>query len=217
MMYGKDVVPATVLDVPAGNTTRGHRFMAPKEIRLTSPSGYEKALKERGKVIARFEERRELIKAQISTASAIAGAGARAVYDDALLDEVTALVEWPVPVQAQFEARFLDLPREVLISTLQDHQRYFPVEDAAGKLTSWFITISNIESLDPAQVRAGNEAAARRASRRPRQGDLPGEARLTGREDQAHSRARERNRSQSSEGRATAGRTEPARRRGACR
>jgi glycyl-tRNA synthetase beta chain len=161
MIYGKDVVPASVLDVPAGNVTRGHRFMAPKEIRITSPSSYEKALKERGKVVARFEERRALIEAQVSTAAAVAGAGARAVYDDALLDEVTALVEWPVPVQAQFEARFLDLPREVLISTLQDHQRYFPVEDAAGKLTSWFITISNIESLDPAQVRAGNERVVR--------------------------------------------------------
>jgi glycyl-tRNA synthetase beta chain len=97
----------------------------------------------------------------VSTAAAVAGEGARAVYDNALLDEVTALVEWPVPVQAQFEARFLDLPREVLISTLQDHQRYFPVEDAAGKLTSWFITISNIESLDPTQVRAGNERVVR--------------------------------------------------------
>ena len=163
MLYGKDVVPASVLDVPAGNTTRGHRFLAPKEIRITSPSGYEKALKARGKVIARFEERRSLIREQVSKAAEVAGAGAgaRAVYDDALLDEVTALVEWPVPIQAQFEARFLDLPREVLICTLQDHQRYFPIEDGGGKLTSWFITISNIESLDPAQVRAGNERVVR--------------------------------------------------------
>jgi glycyl-tRNA synthetase beta chain len=161
MLYGKDVVPATVLGVPAGNLTRGHRFMAPKEIRLTSPSAYPKALKERGKVIAGFEERRSLIEAAVSTAAAVGGAGARAVYDADLLHEVTALVEWPVPVEAQFEARFLDLPREVLISTLQEHQRYFPIEDASGKLTSWFITISNIESREPAQVRAGNERVVR--------------------------------------------------------
>jgi glycyl-tRNA synthetase beta chain len=161
MLYGKDVVPATVLGVASGNVTRGHRFMAPKDIRITSPATYEKALRERGKVIARFAERRDAIAAGVSTAAAIAGDGARPVSDDALLDEVTALVEWPVPITAQFEARFLDLPREVLISTLQDHQRYFPIEDAAGKLTSWFVTVSNIESRDPAQVRAGNERVVR--------------------------------------------------------
>jgi glycyl-tRNA synthetase beta chain len=159
MLYGKDVVPASVLGVPAGNTTRGHRFLAPKEIRLSSPSGYAKALRERGKVIADFAERREAIRAGvIAKADEIGG---RAVMADALLDEVTALVEWPVPLAAQFEERFLDLPREVLIATLQDHQRYFPVENASGALLPWFITVSNIESLDPAQVRAGNERVVR--------------------------------------------------------
>jgi glycyl-tRNA synthetase beta chain len=161
MLYGKDVVPATVLGVSSGNITRGHRFMAPKDIRITSPATYEKALRDRGKVIARFAERRDAIAAGVSTAATVGGEGARAVSDDALLDEVTALVEWPVPITAQFEARFLDLPREVLISTLQDHQRYFPIEDAAGELTSWFVTVSNIESRDPAQVRAGNERVVR--------------------------------------------------------
>jgi glycyl-tRNA synthetase beta chain len=149
------------LGVTSGNVTRGHRFMAPKDIRITSPATYEKALKERGKVIARFSERRDVIAAGVSAAASVGGAGARPVSDDALLDEVAALVEWPVPITAQFEARFLDLPREVLISTLQDHQRYFPIEDSAGKLTSWFVTVSNIESLDPAQVRAGNERVVR--------------------------------------------------------
>jgi glycyl-tRNA synthetase beta chain len=159
MIYGKDVVPASVLDVPASNTTRGHRFMAPKEIRITSPSGYAKALRERGKVIADFVERRQAIEAGvIAKADELGG---RAVMDAALLDEVTALVEWPVPLAARFEERFLDLPREVLIATLQDHQRYFPVENASGALMPWFITVSNIESLDPSQVRAGNERVVR--------------------------------------------------------
>ncbi|HEU4623550.1 MAG TPA: glycine--tRNA ligase subunit beta [Steroidobacteraceae bacterium] len=159
MMYGKDVVPASVLGVPAGNTTRGHRFMAPKEIRLTSPAGYAKALRDRGKVIADFVERRTVIRDGV--AAKAEEVGGRAVMDDALLDEVAALVEWPVPLAARFEERFLDLPREVLIATLQEHQRYFPVENASGALMAWFIAVSNIESLDPAQVRAGNERVVR--------------------------------------------------------
>jgi glycyl-tRNA synthetase beta chain len=135
--------------------------MAPKEIKVTSPANYAKALRERGKVIPGFEERREIIRASLSIAESVGGPGARAVADDALLDEVTALVEWPVPIAAQFEERFLVLPREVLISTLQEHQRYFPIAKPDGALMPWFITISNIESLDPAQVRAGNERVVR--------------------------------------------------------
>ena len=80
---------------------------------------------------------------------------------DALLDEVTALVEWPVPLAGRFEDRFLALPRELLVSVLQDHQRYFPVTGADGRLLPWFITVSNIESIDPAVVRAGNERVVR--------------------------------------------------------
>src|SRR4029079_3098090 len=114
---------------------------------------YAKALRDRGRVIADFAERRESIRSGVTAKAE--QAGCRAVLSDALLDEVTALVEWPVPLAARFEERFLCLPREVLIATLQDHQRYFPVENASGGLMSWFITVSNIESLDPAQVRAG--------------------------------------------------------------
>ena len=159
MLYGKDVVPATILDVAAGNLTRGHRFMAPREIRLSSPSSYARALHDRGRVIASFEERREVIRAGVmAKANEVGGS---AVMSDALLDEVTALVEWPVPLVARFEERFLELPREVLISTLQEHQRYFPIEGTDGKLMSWFVTVSNIESRDPAQVRAGNERVVR--------------------------------------------------------
>jgi glycyl-tRNA synthetase beta chain len=159
MLYGREVVPANILDNPAGDLTRGHRFMAPKPIRITSPAGYERALLGRGKVVARFAERRERIRAQVSAAATtLAG---RALIGEALLDEVTALVEWPVAIAGRFEERFLALPREVLISTLQDHQRYFAVEDEAGRLMPWFIAISNIESRDPAAVRAGNERVVR--------------------------------------------------------
>ncbi len=87
--------------------------------------------------------------------------GGTALMSDALLDEVTALVEWPVPLAGRFEDRFLALPRELLISVLQDHQRYFPVAGADGRLLPWFITVSNIESTDPAVVRAGNERVVR--------------------------------------------------------
>jgi glycyl-tRNA synthetase beta chain len=159
MVYGKDVVPASVLGVPASNLTRGHRFLAPQEIRITSPSSYARALRERGRVIADFVERRESIRAGVNARAE--EIGGRAMMEEALLDEVTALVEWPVPLAARFEDRFLELPREVLIATLQEHQRYFPVENATGGLMSWFITVSNIESRDPAQVRAGNERVVR--------------------------------------------------------
>jgi len=159
MLYGRDVVPATVLDVPANYFTRGHRFMAPKGIRVSTPVAYERALRERGYVIPSFADRREVIRTGVNARAQ--EVGGRAVIDDALLDEVTALVEWPVPLAARFEERFLSLPRELLVSTLQDHQRYFPVEGPNGELMPWFITVSNIESRDPAQVRAGNERVVR--------------------------------------------------------
>lgn len=159
MLYGKDVVPARLLETEAGNLTQGHRFHAPKPIRITSPADYERALSERGHVLPDFIARRDLIKTKvIEVATSLGG---RALISDALLDEVTALVEWPVPLAGRFEERFLELPREVLISTLQDHQRYFAVEDAQGRLMPSFITVSNIESRDPAKVREGNERVVR--------------------------------------------------------
>ena len=159
MLYGREVVPTSLLEVTAGNSTRGHRFMAPGTLRIRTPAGYEKALLKRGKVVANFAARRDRIREQVlAIASALSGA---ALISEVVLDEVTALVEWPVAVAGQYEERFLKLPREVLISTLQDHQRYFPVEDAQGGLLPWFITISNIASSDPAVVRAGNERVVR--------------------------------------------------------
>jgi glycyl-tRNA synthetase beta chain len=159
MLYGKDVLPVTLLDTSAGNVTFGHRFHAPKPLRITTPGSYERTLRERGYVLPDFSARRALI-CERATATAVE-LGGRVLIEDELLDEVTALVEWPVPLAGRFEERFLALPREVLISTLQDHQRYFPVEDAQGKLLPWFITVSNIESRDPSKVRQGNERVVR--------------------------------------------------------
>jgi glycyl-tRNA synthetase beta chain len=159
MLYGTEVVPANLLGTDAENLTRGHRFHAPKPIRVTTPASYERALRTRGYVLADFETRRALIRERVTAAAA--GLGGQALIEDALLDEVTALVEWPVALTGRFEERFLALPREVLISTLQEHQRYFPLEDAQRKLLPWFITLSNIESHDPSKVREGNERVVR--------------------------------------------------------
>jgi glycyl-tRNA synthetase beta chain len=159
MLYGKEVVPATLLDTASGNLTRGHRFHAPKPLRLSSPNAYERTLHGRGFVVADFAARRTLIREGV--AAVAAGLGGRPLMSDALLDEVTALVEWPVPLAGRFEDRFLSLPREVLISTLEDHQRYFPVEGADGSLLPHFITVANIESRDPAKVVEGNQRVVR--------------------------------------------------------
>ncbi|MBS0366074.1 MAG: glycine--tRNA ligase subunit beta [Proteobacteria bacterium] len=158
MLLGREVVPATLLETPSGKITRGHRFMAPRPLTLTSPAAYERTLL-RGYVLADFAQRRERIREQV-TAAAIA-AGGRALIGEALLDEVAALTEWPVALVGRFEERFLALPREVLISTLQDHQRYFAVEDGQGRLKACFIAVSNIESREPDKVRAGNERVVR--------------------------------------------------------
>lgn len=159
MMYGKDVLPARLLDIESGNHTQGHRFHAPRPIKISSPSSYETTLRSRGYVLADFATRRELIRNKVVEVAA--SLGGTALISDELLDEVTALVEWPVPLAGRFEERFLELPREVLISTLQDHQRYFAVEDSLGRLLPSFITVSNIESRDPSKVREGNERVVR--------------------------------------------------------
>ena len=160
LLYGDEVVPAEVLGLKAGRVTFGHRFHAPKPITLKSALGYEGRL-HRARVVADFAKRRELIRAGVSAAAAASGDGSTALIEDALLDEVTALVEWPVPIAGQFEQRFLSLPREVVIATVQDHQRYFAVQDTDGKLSGWFVTVSNIESRDPSKVREGNERVVR--------------------------------------------------------
>jgi glycyl-tRNA synthetase beta chain len=159
MIFGREVVPCEILGVSSGELTYGHRFMAPKAIRIASPASYVGALQKRGRVMVDIDERRETIRKGV--AAVAAGLNGAAVVDDALLDEVTALVEWPVPLAGRFDAKFLELPAEVPIATMQDHQRYFPVRDADGRLMPWFVTVSNIESTDPAQVIAGNERVVR--------------------------------------------------------
>jgi glycyl-tRNA synthetase beta chain len=159
MLYGGDVVPVEILGVRASNLTYGHRFMAPKAIRLANPAAYERRLQQRGYVLADAAARREVIRRGVMDAAA--RVGGTAVMAEALLDEVTGLVEWPVPLAGRFDAKFLELPPEVPIATMQDHQRYFPVRDAQGELMPWFVTVANIESRDPAQVVAGNERVVR--------------------------------------------------------
>jgi glycyl-tRNA synthetase beta chain len=159
MLFGRDVVPATLLETETGRVTHGHRFHAARPLSLASPAAYERTLREKGHVLADFAMRRERIRTEVITvAEAVKG---RALIREALLDEVTALTEWPVALAGRFEERFLALPREVLISTLEDHQRYFPVEDARGRLLPAFITVSNIASRDPPKVQQGNERVVR--------------------------------------------------------
>jgi glycyl-tRNA synthetase beta chain len=158
MLHGDAVVPARILGIAAGRMTRGHRFHTKKPIALRSPGGYLAAL-EKGHVRADHETRRSHIRAAVIAAAE--QEGGTALIDPAVLDEVTALTEWPVPLAGGFDARFLELPPEVLISTLQDHQRYFPLRGPGGALMPRFIAVANLESRDPAQVRAGNERVVR--------------------------------------------------------
>jgi glycyl-tRNA synthetase beta chain len=159
MLHGKDVIDCEILGVAAGRTSRGHRFMAPRPLRIASPATYLATLERRGRVVADFRRRRELVRSGVVQAAQ--AAGGHAVIDEPLLDEVTALVEWPVALAGRFEARFLELPEDVPVATMQDHQRYFPVRDAQGLLMPVFVTVANIESTDPAQVVAGNERVIR--------------------------------------------------------
>lgn len=158
MLFGNDVVEGKVLSLEAGRTSRGHRFHSSGEVSISTPGAYAEALRS-AYVIADFEERRELIRQGVDAAAK--GTGGTAVIDPALLDEVTALNEWPVPLIGNFEARFLDVPPEALISSMKEHQKYFHVVDSDGKLMPLFITIANIESREPARVVAGNEKVIR--------------------------------------------------------
>jgi len=159
LLFGGDVVPAHILATDAGRLTRGHRFMGTREpLPLATSSDYTRVLFENS-VLADFAARRERIRERVAEAGE--KLGGHALLDAELLDEVTALCEWPEAVAGNFEARFLELPREVLISTLQEHQRYFPVETRNGKLLAHFITVSNIRSRDSSKVQAGNERVVR--------------------------------------------------------
>ena len=159
MLFGNSVVDAEVLGLKAGNATRGHRFHCNRELSVSSASDYLQQLRDPGFVVADFAERREMIREQVQAeANNVNGV---AVIDDDLLDEVTALVEWPVALTGRFEKRFLDVPAEALISSMKEHQKYFHVVDEDGQLMPFFITVSNIESKDAKQVIEGNERVIR--------------------------------------------------------
>lgn len=158
LLLGKRVLPATVLDTAAGNRTRGHRFHSTGTLRLAAPADYEQVLMA-GKVVVDFAARRERIRTGVMTLAQ--EQDGRALISEELLDEVTSLVEWPVPLAGRFEQRFLALPRELLISVLQEHQRYFPVQGADGRLLPCFIAVSNVDSTAIDVVRAGNERVIR--------------------------------------------------------
>jgi len=155
MLHGKDTVPGSVLGVQSGNVSRGHRFHAPGEIKITEPGKYLSLLERKGFVIADFDARRDRIIEGI--AEEANKANGTAVADPALVDEVTALTEWPVAMTGRFDETFLKLPKEVIIATLTGHQRYFPIVDENVDLLPAFITIANLESKKPDTVRIGNE------------------------------------------------------------
>jgi len=159
ILYGNDIVPASILGLQASNKTRGHRFHHNEEITIARPEDYKDALLRQGKVIADFAERRDAIAKAV--ADAASANNADALVEEDLLDEVSALVEWPVPVVGNFEAEFLEIPQDVLITTMKDNQKYFPLFDKSGTLLPKFITISNIQSTDPSQVQKGNEVVIR--------------------------------------------------------
>lgn len=154
ILFGQQYIKTDILGVKSGEFSYGHRFHAPQGFRVTRAADYLPSLRD-AKVYADMDERRAIIETQLTEqAKALGG---EITSNPALLDEVTALVEWPVAIVGAFDERFLQLPREVLISTMGVHQRFFPVENAQGQLLPYFITIANIESSQPEEVKKGNE------------------------------------------------------------
>ena len=159
LLHGKDAIDATIMGLPAGRKSRGHRFHSDGEISIPAPGKYLQTLEKKAHVVADFDRRRKLVEKGV--AAKAKKAGGEIVDGESLYDEVTSLVEWPVPVLGSFDEEYLQLPREAVISTLTGHQRYFPIADKKGELLPKFITVANIESTDPDQVRDGNERVIR--------------------------------------------------------
>ncbi|HNQ03037.1 MAG TPA: glycine--tRNA ligase subunit beta [Thiobacillaceae bacterium] len=161
-LHGADVVPVSVLGLAAGRETRGHRFEAARHpVSIRDADSYAAQMEAEGAVIAGFAERRADIERQLVAQAAKLGGGLKPIDDDALLDEVTALVERPNVLACQFEPEFLAVPQECLILTMKANQKYFPLLDAAGRLTNRFLIVSNIRPDDAAAVVAGNERVVR--------------------------------------------------------
>ncbi|WP_411882607.1 glycine--tRNA ligase subunit beta [Polaromonas sp. YR568] len=161
-LHGSDVVAIEALGLKAGNSTHGHRFEAAVDpVVLKDADSYAATLRKDGAVIAGFAERKAEIASQLAAAAAKVGGGVKAIEDDALLDEVTALVERPNVLVCEFEKEFLGVPQECLILTMKANQKYFPLLDAAGKLTNQFLVVSNISPSDASAVIGGNERVVR--------------------------------------------------------
>lgn len=158
MLFDQTIISGTVLGIATGNKSRGHRFHNPGPLTISSAQSYAETLRA-AHVIADFAERRQIIRDSIETEAA--GHGGVAVIDEALLDEVTALNEWPVALSGHFEERFLAVPAAALISSMKKHQKYFHVTNNEGQLLPLFITVANIASRDPAKIVAGNEKVIR--------------------------------------------------------
>jgi glycyl-tRNA synthetase beta chain len=155
LLYGETVIDAEILGLKTGKQTRGHRFHAPAAITISTPQSYAQTLLEQGRVIADFEQRKDIIRARANEAAAKVGGAAH--IEEELLNEISSLNEYPVPVVGNFDTRFLTLPKEVLITTMQSNQKYFPVVNADGGLLAHFITFSNLESTNPVSIQRGNE------------------------------------------------------------
>ncbi len=159
VMHGSDVIPLTILDIESGNTSRGHRFHSDGELTIDHADNYEQVLNDKGHVIANFAKRQAMVIEQVSAlANSINGA---VEEDQALLDEVTSLVEHPTAVLGSFDNDFLLVPQECLVSSMRDHQKYFHIIDQQNKLLPNFITVSNIQSKHPERVQEGNERVLR--------------------------------------------------------
>ncbi|WP_455216720.1 glycine--tRNA ligase subunit beta [Kaarinaea lacus] len=159
LLFGDEVIETEILSVTSGRETRGHRFHHPDSLYIAEPEAYAPLLETQGHVVADFSVRREAIRAQVLEAGN--KLGGKAIIDDDLLDEVTAMVEWPRAISGNFEKRFLDVPAEALISTMKANQKYFHVVDNKGSLLPHFITVANIDSQDETVVRDGNERVIR--------------------------------------------------------
>jgi glycyl-tRNA synthetase beta chain len=159
LLMGSEVIPGRVLGIDADRYTRGHRFHHPDPIVVPVATEYAEVLRSRGSVEPEFVRRRALVRSQVEGLAAEHGCRAR--IDEALLDEVTALVEWPRAILGRFDDVYLGIPPEVLTETMQSNQKYFPLEDASGALQASFIAVTNIDSKDPDQVRTGNERVIR--------------------------------------------------------
>lgn len=159
ILLGDELVEGTIMGIASTRTIRGHRFMGEAEFSIDSADQYPEILKERGKVIADYEERKALIL--LAAKEAAQKVGGIADLDDDLVEEVTSLVEWPVVMTAKFEEKFLNVPSEALVYTMKGDQKYFPVYNEAKQLLPNFIFVSNIESKAPHYVIEGNEKVVR--------------------------------------------------------